>query len=69
MDKAEFVSFLPDLIDPEDYESDPEGRKIKLVLTLTEEGVQILGDSQRPKELEDLLKHLGFSSFQQMLCG
>lgn len=69
MKSSKFVPFLPDLIQPEDYRSDPDGRKIKLELRVTEQGLEILGDAQRPKELEELLLHLGFNDFQQMLCG
>lgn len=64
-----FVDHLPDLIHPEDYPSDPDGRRVRLRIRATAEGVEVLGDAMRPAELEELLEALGAERVEQMLCG
>jgi hypothetical protein len=64
-----FVEHLPDLITPEEYEDDPQGRRVKLRIRVTEHGVEVLGDAVRPKELEALLLALDPAVIEQMLCG
>jgi hypothetical protein len=65
----EFVPHLPDLIHAEDYPSDPEGRRIRVRLRVTAEGIEILGDAMRPELLEKLLESLEPERIEQMLCG
>lgn len=69
MTKREFVESLPDLITSEEYAADPEGRKVKLRIRPTADGVEVIGDAVRPKELEELLLALDPEILQQMLCG
>ena len=64
-----FVPQLPDLIHPEDYAGDPAGRRIRLRIRATEEGVELLGDAMRPSTLEQLLEALDAQVIEQMLCG
>jgi hypothetical protein len=64
-----FVQHLPDLIHPEDYAGDPEGRRIRVRIRATEQGVELLGDAIRPDELEKLLESLDAKVIEQMLCG
>lgn len=64
-----FVEHLPDLIHPQDYVSDAEGRRLRLQIRPTSEGVEILGDAMRPKELERLLESLDPAAIESMLCG
>ncbi len=64
-----FVERLPDLIHPQDYAADPEGRRLRLRIRPTTEGVEILGDAMRPKALERLLESLGPDAIEHMLCG
>jgi hypothetical protein len=64
-----FVQHLPDLIHPEDYAGDPEGRRIRVRIRATEQGVELLGDAMRPDELEKLLESLDAKVIEQMLCG
>ena len=64
-----FVDDLPDLIQPEEYPDHPDGRLIRLRISVTENGVEILGDAFRPEMLEALLKRLGPDEIEQMLCG
>ncbi|MDI1429639.1 radical SAM-modified peptide, FtsH ternary system-associated [Polyangium sorediatum] len=69
MTKREFVESLPDLITPEEYAADPEGRKVKLLIRPTADGVEVIGDAVRPKELEEILLALDPAVLEQMLCG
>jgi hypothetical protein len=69
MTKRTFVESLPDLITPEEYADDPDGRRVKLRIRVTEHGVELLGDAVRPKELEELLLALDPAVLEQMLCG
>lgn len=69
MAEYRFVDELPDLIHPEDYASDPAGRRVRLRIRATAEGIEILGDAMRPATLEELLEALGPEVVEQMLCG
>ena len=69
MTEYRFVDHLPDLIQPEDYASDPSGRRVRLRIRPTADGVEVLGDAMRPAELEKLLEELGVEVVEQMLCG
>jgi hypothetical protein len=69
MTEFRFVEHIPDLIDPEGYADDPDGRRIRLRIRHTEQGIEILGDAIRPRELEQLLERLGVKVIEQMLCG
>ena len=64
-----FVPQLPDLIHPEDYAGDPAGRRIRLRIRATGEGVELLGDALRPAALERLLEALDAEVIEQLLCG
>ncbi|WP_199815600.1 radical SAM-modified peptide, FtsH ternary system-associated [Streptomyces griseus] len=63
------VDSLPDLIDADEYARHPEGRLVRLRLTWSAEGVEILGDAFRPELLERLLEGLGPDEIEQMMCG
>lgn len=69
MAEHRFVDHLPDLIHPEDYAGDPEGRRVRVRIRVTDQGVEVLGDAMRPDELERLLEELGARLIDQMLCG
>jgi hypothetical protein len=69
MSDHRFVAELPDLIHPEDYAGDPEGRRVRIRIRATAGGVEILGDAMRAPELEALLEALGPDCIEQMLCG
>ncbi|MDJ0837767.1 MAG: hypothetical protein QNK37_14725 [Acidobacteriota bacterium] len=69
MSKTRFVPHLPDLIQPDEYEGDPEGRLVRFQITTTEDGIVILGDAMRSIPLEKMLHRLGADSIEQMLCG
>jgi hypothetical protein len=67
--KYNFVESLPDLIQPEEYEAHPDGRLIRVRISVTSDGVEILGDAFRPEILEEILRGLGGDEIDQMLCG
>jgi hypothetical protein len=69
MTRYQFVDDLPDLIQPEEYAGDPDGRRVKLRLVVTDRGVEILGDAVRPEELERILLGLDPETIEHMLCG
>ncbi|MGW4064337.1 radical SAM-modified peptide, FtsH ternary system-associated [Amycolatopsis sp. NPDC004747] len=69
MNDFRFVEHLPDLIQPEDYSNHPDGRLVRLRVSVSADGVEILGDAFRPEVLEEILSGLGPDDIQQMLCG
>ncbi|QXJ20200.1 hypothetical protein AGRA3207_000872 [Actinomadura graeca] len=74
MDKHTFVPSLPDLIDPGEYAAHPEGGLVRLKITVTGNGVEVLGDGMRPEHIEAVLRSLSGPDdegpeMEQMLCG
>lgn len=65
----QFVEHLPDLIQPEEYGSDPEGRRVRIRVQASSDGVEILGDAMKPAAVEPVLEELGAQTIDQMLCG
>jgi hypothetical protein len=66
--KIKHVPFLPDLMTPEDKDN-RDGKKIRIRIKATDNGVDILGDSMYVKELEALLKKLEAPEIEMVLCG
>jgi hypothetical protein len=64
-----FVEHLPDLITPEEYPDDPDGRRLRFRIRVTGDGIEVLGDPMRPNVLEATLEHPGHEAIEQMLCG
>jgi FtsH ternary system-associated peptide len=64
-----FVPSLPDLIDASEYAAHPDGGLIRLRISVTESGVELLGDGLRPDAIEAVLAALGGGTMEQMLCG
>jgi hypothetical protein len=64
-----FVEALPDLIDAAEYEDHPDGDLVRVRVTVTESGIEILGDGMRPAAVEAVLAALGLPEMEQMLCG
>ncbi|GIH11060.1 hypothetical protein Rhe02_91270 [Rhizocola hellebori] len=64
-----YVDSLPDLIDPSQYEQHPAGQLVHVRITVTEDGVEVLGDAMRPEVIEALLATLDPAEIEQMLCG
>ncbi|HEX5702656.1 MAG TPA: radical SAM-modified peptide, FtsH ternary system-associated [Pyrinomonadaceae bacterium] len=66
--KLLFVASLPDLITEADY-MEPERKRIRLRLSITDDGIEILGDSMYADLVEDLLASAGADEIERMLCG
>lgn len=64
-----FVSQLPDLVTPEDYQESHHRKIVRFRLTVTDAGLEIIGDSLYPHLLEELLKELGPEVIEMVLCG
>lgn len=69
MSDFRFVEDLPDLIQPEEYPDHPDGRLVRMRISVGKDGVEILGDAFRPEVLEEILRRLGPDDIEQMLCG
>lgn len=65
----QFVEHLPDLIQPEEYASDPEGRRVRIRVQTSADGVEIVGDAMKPAAAEAVLEALGAETIDQTLCG
>lgn len=63
------VNQLPDLMTAEDYREPGENRKIRVRITVTEQGIEVLGDSMYPQLLEKVLQELGGGDIEKTLCG
>ncbi|MDX6696085.1 MAG: hypothetical protein QOF02_3688 [Blastocatellia bacterium] len=63
-----FVERLPDLITDEDY-MQPEVKRVRLRISVTDDGIEILGDSMYAVLLEKLLTEAGAEEIERMLCG
>ncbi len=67
--RTRFVSYLPDLITPEDYVHSPDQKKIRIRITFTDTGIEIIGDSRHVPLLEELLAKIEVEEIEMMLCG
>ena len=65
----EIVADLPDLMKPEDYQSCAEQKKIRVRISIDDNGVEILGDSLYVEPLEKLLAASGATLLERSLCG
>lgn len=64
-----YVSHIPDLMTWEDYEAAHEKKVVRFQLRVTDEGLEIIGDSPYPQALEALLAAMGVKEMEMMLCG
>lgn len=67
--KINFVDHLPDLMTWDDYEAADRRKTVRFRLALTEDGLEIIGDSPYPHLLDELLESLGPDAIEMMLCG
>lgn len=63
------VAWLPDLMEPGDYIEAASIKKVRVRLTLSDDGVEILGDSLYVESLENLLRLMGNNPIERSLCG
>ena len=67
--RIRLVSNLPDLMTAAD-DPDPSGKKrVRVRMTYTDEGIEIIGDSLDESVLEELLIKMGAAEIEKMLCG
>ena len=65
-----FTESLPDLIDAKEYSRYPSGALVRIKISVTDTGVEIIGDGLRPELIEQVLAAIGGSDpMEQMLCG
>jgi hypothetical protein len=69
-----FTDSLPDLIGAHEYHQYPEGTLVRIRISVSENGVEILGDGIRPELVEQVLTAVtsgagGRVLMEQMLCG
>lgn len=64
-----FTDSLPDLIDASEYSRYPDGALVRVRISVTDAGVEILGDGLRPELIEQVLAAIGEGPVEQMLCG
>ena len=64
-----YVNHIPDLMTWDDYEVSHERKLIRFRLAVTDQGLEIIGDSPYPHLLEELLARLGPAAIEMMLCG
>lgn len=64
-----FTESLPDLIHADEYERYPDGTLVRFRISISESGVEILGDGLRPELVEEVMKAIGGGTMEQMLCG
>ena len=64
-----YVGHIPDLMTWDDYEVAHERKLIRFRLTVTDQGLEIIGDSPYPHLLEELLRKLDPAVIEMMLCG
>jgi hypothetical protein len=67
--KVRFVGHIPDLMTWDDYDEAHEKRVVRFQLRVTDEGLEIIGDSPYPHLLEALLAQMGVQEIEMMLCG
>jgi len=74
--QIKYTSILPDLLRPEDEPNDraalngcPEKKKVRIQISFTDEGIEILGDCMYEIVLEQLLEKLDVKEMEKMLCG
>jgi len=64
-----FVPHLPDLITEADYKDTPQTKRVRLRISLTGDGIEVLGDTMHAPVLETLLRNMGAKEIQKMPCG
>ncbi len=67
--RCTYTNDIPDLMTWEDYEDCHHRKTLRFRLTLTEAGLEIIGDSPYPHLLEELLASLDPETIEGKLCG
>lgn len=69
-----FTESLPDLIGAHEYNQYPDGTLVRIRISITENGVELLGDGIRPELVEQVVSAISDGVgdpvvMEQMLCG
>ncbi len=65
--RIKIVNHLPDLMTESDYH-EHEKRKIRVRITVTKDGVEILSDSMYPNSAEKVMRQVS-DDIERTLCG
>ncbi len=68
-DRVKYVNHIPDLMTWDDYEDVDTKKVVRFQLRVTDDGLEIIGDSPYPHLLEELLAKLDPKVVEMMLCG
>ena len=60
---------IPDLITWDDYETVGNLKRVRIRLSVTDHGLEIIADGPYPKILEELLESLEPKVIESLLCG
>ena len=63
------VDSLPDLITESDYLDPSDKKKVRIKISITSEGVDLLSDSMYPVLAEDILREISDDVMEYVLCG
>ena len=64
-----YVNNIPDLITGDDYAVIQQRKLVRFRLQVTDDGLEIIGDSPYPCLLDDLLEALSPQVVEKILCG
>lgn len=68
-DSPVFIDRIDDLMRPEDYREASGRKKIRIRIKNTADGLELVGDSLYPGELEKLLADTATQPLKKVLCG
>ncbi len=66
---TKYTNHLPDLMTEDDYMKASDQKRIRLQLKITDQGIEIIGDSQYPHLLDKILEALEPHQIEKVLCG
>ncbi len=64
-----FTTRLPELMTAADYDAAHRKKTVRLRLKVTDEGLEIIGDTPYPQLLDQLLTGLEPETIERVLCG
>lgn len=64
-----YTTDIPDLMAWDDYDKCHQSKPVRFRLVLTDDGLEIIGDSPYPNLLEELVKKLDAKTIEARLCG
>ncbi len=67
--RTKIVDRLPDLITESDYRTPTDRKKVRVRITVTDEGVEVLGDSMYPILAEEVVREVSEDDIEWTPCG